>query len=327
LAGTLPSIPLSQQFNINGTPLAGALLYTFAVGTVATPQNTYQDFGLTILNPNPLSADQYGRFPMFYMADGQVHVRATDPSGVVLFDYPTMQVIGPSSGGGGGGSVDPTSVFSSGDIKIRATSEILIGWVKANGTTIGSPTSGASQRGNNDTQNLYTYLWQEYANTKCPVVGGRGVSGLADFQANKTIQVPDWRGMSFAGLDDMGSAAAGRILASNVTSGGGDGPTTPAATGGEANHTLVVAEMARGLVTLTQSPHSHAPNSPSTGYLENLIAAGAIGLAGSGAPAIDVTTAPTTASANANVILTDNGGNGAHNNMPPFVLATIYLKL
>src|SRR6185437_9507603 len=99
MAGTL-NIALTQQFDIDGSPLAGAQLYFFQVGTVATPQNSYQDYGLTILQPNPLVSDQYGRIPMFYLADGQVHVRLTDVNGVVIFDYPTMQVIGPSSGGG-----------------------------------------------------------------------------------------------------------------------------------------------------------------------------------------------------------------------------------
>src|SRR5258708_8365403 len=41
----------------------------------------------------------------------------------------------------------------------------------------------------------------------------------------------------------MGNAPAGRLLASNVTSGGGDTITTPNATGGEANHTQSIAEL------------------------------------------------------------------------------------
>ena len=55
------NIALAQQVNANGIPLAGALLYVYQVGTVATPQNTFQDFGLTIPNPWPLAADSTGR--------------------------------------------------------------------------------------------------------------------------------------------------------------------------------------------------------------------------------------------------------------------------
>ena len=67
---------------------------------------------------------------------------------------------------------------------------------------------------------------------------GRGATALADFNALKPITLPDLRGRSPVGLDDMGAAGAGRILPGNVTSGGGDNQTTPAATGGEANHVL-----------------------------------------------------------------------------------------
>jgi hypothetical protein len=327
MAGTLP-IALTQQFSNTSpaSPLAGALLYFFQAGTVATPQDSFQDFGLTMKNPNPLPADQFGRIPMFYLADGQIHVRLTDSSGIVIFDYPTMQVIGPSSGGGGGGggSVDPTTVASTGDVKFRATSESLTGWVKVNSTTIGSASSGASQRANADTQNLYVYLWGNFTNLHCPVAGGRGASGLADFNANKTIQLPDWRARVLTGLDDMGTSAAGIILASNVTSGGGDGPTTPAARGGEANHTLVVAEAPTGQITaaLTDPGHHHAPLA-GTGFIEQ----GTSGLGALGGTGITFSATTANATTGVSLAVTDHAGNGAHNNCQPFVLGTWHIKL
>ncbi len=315
MAGTLP-ISLAQQLDVNGQPLKGALLYFFQVGTVATPQNSYEDFGLSIQNPNPLSTDAYGRIPMFYLADGQVHVRLVDQYGVVIFDYPTMQVIGPSSGGGGGGGggVDPSSIFQTGDFKWRPTAEVLTGWVKANAQTIGSPSSGATQRANADTQNLFVYLWNSFPNTHCPVSGGRGASGLADFTANKTIGLPDLRGRVLAGLDDMGSTAAGLILTTNVTSGGGDGPTTPAATGGEANHVLAISEAPKGQIGLNDPGHSHT------------YAIGGIGglFAAAGTNAIGT---PSTSTALTGITITDNAGGLAHNNMQPFTLGTFYIHL
>lgn len=258
-AGVIP-FALTQQIDANGRPLAGCLLYIYQVGTTATPQNVFSDFGLTLPLPNPLTCDTTGRLPSFYLADGQVHVRLTDSGGVVKVDVPVMQVVGPSSGGGGGGggSVDPSSVASSGDVKFRPTSEILTGWVKLNGLTIGSATSGATGRANNDTQNLFVYLWTNCPDAHCPVIGGRGGTALADFQANKQLTLLDWRARTPVGLDDMGASAAGRLLASNVTSGGGDGVTTPNATGGEANHTLVVAEMPSHAHTITDPTHTHS---------------------------------------------------------------------
>jgi len=322
MAGTL-NIALAQQFDINGQPLAGAQLYLFAVGTVATPQNSFSDPGLTLQQTWPLVADQYGRIPMFYLADGYVHVRLTDALGVVIFDYPSMLVVGPSSGGGGGGggsSVDPTTIMSTGDFKWRPTSETLAGWVKANGQTIGNATSGASQRANADTQNLFSYLWQNFTNAHCPVVGGRGASAAADFTAGKTIQLPDLRDLSIIGLDDMGNTAKGGLLASNITSGGGDGVTTPAATGGESNHTLVKGEIPTGLHNITDPSHSH-----STTIQQGTGTGGGSGAIPSINPNFPVYFTSTTATTG--ITLTDNAGGGAHNNMSPFMLGTFYIKL
>jgi microcystin-dependent protein len=315
MTGTIP-LALSQQVDIDGQPLAGALLYLFQVGTVATPQNSYADFGMSILNPNPLVADQTGRIPMFWLADGTVHPRLTDATGVVILDIPVMQVLGPSSGSGGGSGVDPTAVASTGDIKFRSTGEILTGWVKLNAQTIGSTTSGASQRANADTQNLFVYLWTNFTNAHCPVNGGRGSTALADFNANKWITLPDWRARTPVGLDDMGNAAAGRLLASNVTSGGGDGPPTPGASGGEANHALITAELAVHAHGVTDPGHTH-------GYVE----ANNYGFAGAGGNPLAEGVAAITSSNISNVTIQTTGSGTAHNNMPPFVLGTFYIKL
>src|SRR6185437_13436948 len=117
--------------------------------------------------------------------------------------------------------------------------ESLTGWVILNGQTIGSATSGASQRANSDTQNLFVYLWTNCAspssNNHCTVVGGLGASALADFQANKKLTLPDLRDRDLAGRDCMGNTCAGGLLTSNILSGGSDTPDTAAAWGGVAN--------------------------------------------------------------------------------------------
>ena len=232
--GVIP-VALAQQSDLNGRPLAGALLYIYQVGTVATPQNSFQDFGLTLPYPWPLRADQLGRIPMFYLANGQVHARLTDASGVVQVrlsepagDRPSLRR--PVQGWGWQGSVDPTTVFGPGDFKWRPTSEALVGWVKANGQSIGTAGCiGCTGRTNTDTQPLYIYLWANCTNAHCPVGTGRGSSAMADFNALKPLTLPDLRGRAPMGLDDMGAAGAGRLLPSNVTSGGGDNQMTPGA--------------------------------------------------------------------------------------------------
>jgi len=53
------------------------------------------------------------------------------------------------------------------------------GFVRANGRTIGSATSGATERANADAQALFEYLWNTDANLA--VSTGRGASSNADW--------------------------------------------------------------------------------------------------------------------------------------------------
>jgi hypothetical protein len=324
-AGSIP-VALAQQSNANGVPLVNCQLYLYVVGTVASPQYAYQDTSLTQVLPWPVTCDTTGRLPMFYLADGSVHVRLTDSAGVVQFDYPSMLVIGPSAGGGGGSTVDPTTIASTGDIKFRPTSEFISGWVKLNGQTIGSAASGASQRANADTQNLFVYLWANCPDAHCPVVGGRGSTALADFNANKKLTLPDWRGRTTAGLDDMGTTAAGILQTKNIT-GAGDTVTTPGGIGGEAVHTLTAAEAAplSFTSTVTDPGHTHGVT---------LSAGSSVWVAGAGGPegqpgsvqntgTISINTAVT----GVTVSTTSNAGGGSHNVMQPFILGTWYEKL
>ena len=82
------------------------------------------------------------------------------------------------------------------------------GWVKENGGTIGSATSGASTRANADTEALFTLLWTQFNNTLLPiqtsggVAGTRGASAAADFAANKRMPLFDSRTRFLRGGDD-----------------------------------------------------------------------------------------------------------------------------
>lgn len=101
-----------------------------------------------------------------------------------------------------------------------ARSEAPAGWVKANGGTIGSPTSAATTRANADTEALFTLLWTQFDNTLLPiqtsagVASTRGGSASADFAANKRLTIPDQRGEFVRGWDDGRGVDAGRALGS-----------------------------------------------------------------------------------------------------------------
>jgi hypothetical protein len=308
--GVIP-VALSQQMNINGTPLAGALLYTYVVGTVSTPQSTFQDSGLSITNPWPLQADQSGRIPMFYMANGSTHVRLTDSTGLVQFDYANMLVIGASSGGGGGGSVDPTTVLSSGDLKVKYGTGLLSGFVRANGLTIGSAVSGATERANADTQNLFIYLYG--ADPNLVVSGGRTGNALNDFNSNKTITLPDWRGRALAALDDMGNVAAGRLTATYF----GTSATVLGASGGSQSQTLITGNLP------PYTPNGSVSTSISGG--SGVIISGSNVAVGGTASGGSLTTLSASSTFTGTAAIGQNST--PFSIIQPMMLATVYLKL
>jgi hypothetical protein len=199
-----------------------------------------------------LAGDNSGRVPMFYLADGSVHVRLTDSGGVVQFDYPSMLVIGPSSGGGGTPpSVDPSTVFQTGDVIWLDGPTFRAGWVRDNGKTISNTGNGGTERSALDCHALFLFLWDTYPDSICPVVGGRGPNAESDW-GSRQITLPDKRGYSPVGDTAMGNADTARLAGAPIVQGNA---TTPGSKLGEASHLLAIGELPThtpsGGVTLT----------------------------------------------------------------------------
>jgi hypothetical protein len=171
-----------------------------------------------------------------FFADGVVKVRITNRLGVQQLVQDNIQVTGASSGGGGGGTVDPTTILQTGWLQPIYGTGVVTGFVRANGRTIGSATSGATERANADTSALFSFLYQD---PNLVVSGGRGASAAADFAANKTIALPDFRGRALAFLDDMGNSAAGRLTSTYF----GTSATVLGAAGGSQNQNLTIANI------------------------------------------------------------------------------------
>ncbi len=74
------------------------------------------------------------------------------------------------------------------------------GYVLGESGTIGSGASGGTARANEDTRRLYYLFWNDWADTEAPVTGGRGASAQADFDADKTLTLPDLRGRMFINI-------------------------------------------------------------------------------------------------------------------------------
>lgn len=334
MAGTI-NLSMSQQFDEYGKPLSGGLLYLIEAGTTATPQSAYQDSDLTIALPNPITLDAAGRIPQFYLADGQIKVRLTDASGVQQLVADNLLVIGPSSGGGGGGGgVDATTVLATGDFKARYGTGALAGFVRANGRTIGSATSGAAERANADTQALFEYLWG--ADSSLSVSGGRGSSANDDWTANKTLTLPDLRGRLLAGLDDMGNTSAGRLT---PVSGGVANSVALGSVGGTSAHQLLTAHLPSHYHSALISDPGHVHSaSANLGSIINGATRGSFysGVGGSATtlyydtPTITVnsnTTGIRVTSSNGLDTTYSTGSDVPHNNVQPTMVVTYYIKL
>lgn len=221
---------------VQANMLGAASVTTAAIANNSLTASKFQNgsvpmSALTNFNtlPSTVTLDAPNQFVPLYNADtaqnevatlSQIASAASFPSGVIL----------PYSG-----VTPPTS------------------WVLCNGGTIGNATSGGTLRANADTINLYTILWNGFANAQLAIQDSagtattRGASALLDFNANKRLPVPDLRGRALFGCDTMGTNAAGRIA--NTGFGGSSTVTNFDGTilgnaGGFDRHTQISAEVA-----------------------------------------------------------------------------------
>ncbi len=203
----------SPIFDQNGQIAAGAQAAFYKAGTTI-PLTVYSDPALTVARAFPVVANATGVFPPVYVPYGDYRVMVLTANATLIYDADGIANPAPPSAGGGGGIVvSADMVPQTGDMiwNPKPAGGPRTGWVRANAQTIGSGVSGATERANNDTQNLYNFLWNNFSDADCPVSGGRGASAVVDWSANKTIATPSMRGLVPVGADDMGGAAAQKI--------------------------------------------------------------------------------------------------------------------
>lgn len=323
-AGTVPGFSLTPQFDELGKVMPGCRLYVIQAGTTQTPQNSYQDAALTILQPNPLVCDASGRIPQFFVSDGTIKLRLTNQAGSQKFVGDNLLVVGASSGGGGGGTVDPTTILQTGDWKIRHGTGVVTGFVRLNGRTVGSATSGATERANADCQALFEYLWNSDSNLV--VSTGRGASANADWVANKTIALPDWRGYALGGLADMGNSATS-VLTSTYF---GSVPTVLGIAGGVQASSILQANLPGVGIPVTVS--GSVSGTLTSGATSVLVSPTVIGFQGGGGSAtVAGATGPIAVSGTLSGGMTGStvalGSGQLYSQMQPTRLTTFYIKL
>ena len=206
-------------------------------------------------------------------------------------------------------------------------------WLLVNGETIGNLSSGADHAAEGY-EDIFIFLWENHADTSCPVSGGRGASAAADFAAGKTLTLPN---------------ACGRAP---IGAGQGEGLTNRSLGGqlGEENHIISSDEGYSHTHTGTShthtlshthigGAHSHQQRYLVTGLLYRTTPSGSNkGLGSDYATAGDT---PLTTSSDGDVVTSgastnttsasgtgntgSSGGGAAHNNMPPSLIVNFII--
>lgn len=205
------------------------------------------------------------------------------------------------------------SPWRTGDGRITLIAAADPGWVMADDGTIGSATSGGSNRANADTAALYAVLWNNVIDTWAPVTGGRGASAVADFAANKSIALTKQLGRAIA-IAGSGSGLTARVLGQNL---GEEGHALTAGEGPSHGHT--------GSGNVSDPGHNHNINEGTTGIAppQAQVIAAQNNLASS-TNAISVSgTGITVPSLNIN----SSGSGTAHNTMQPTGFWNVQIKL
>lgn len=300
-ASLLPNA-LQQFFDVNGNPLSSGTV-AFYIPNTSTFSTTWQDAGETIPNTNPVVLDAAGRAQIY--GYGPYREVVKDVNGNLIWDQVTSSTLGPNTAtaigdGAAVGSVKAFAgitapaqyAFSYGQALSRTTYSALLAAITqtttvtcqngsptitglpdttqipygANvelscviaGTTVLSKTSSTVTLSNNSSVNLNA------AAIFYPFGNGDG---------STTFNVPDLRGLSIAGRDNMGGSAKGTLTSTYF----GTNPDATGATGGNQSFTFIQANLPALTLstTIASGQGSHLHSTP--------FVAGA-SLAGSGSP-------------------------------------------
>lgn len=317
-------VPLSgtQQFDVTSSPpafLNGGQLFVY-LPTTTTCAPAFQNFALTVPHACPITLNSAGRVPAIYAPDGSVRIRILNSASVLQYDEDNVSIVTAASSGSSTPIPDSTQIYATGDVKFVFDDQPQSGFVRLNGRTIGSATSGASERANADTQALFLKLWG-FANIS--VVAGKGATAAADWSANKQLTLPDLRSRLIGAVDDMGGGAVNRMTgigSSNVVGASGG---TEAKTVAQANLPSVSFTNSGIAVADNRTWATSAAVLPSGGAT----APGAGGITAAATSVVTVTSTGGALSVSNQGSAASGGSGTALNILPPAVLLTAYMRL
>jgi microcystin-dependent protein len=185
-----------QAVSSTGAPYSGALLYTYTSGTT-TPVATYSDSTRTTPHANPVVADASGVFPTIYLSDSTTKLVLKTSTGTTI---KTIDPVGELTTATTPLSIPTGAYFPYGGASAPT------GYLLCDGTAYSRSTYSA----------LFAVIGTSYGT-------GDGAT---------TFNVPDLRGRTPFGRDNMGGSDAARIP-SSIT-----GRTSMGGTGGAGQVTL-----------------------------------------------------------------------------------------
>lgn len=265
----LSPVSLTSFFDPNTGAAMQCDLYFYA-GNTLDPIPVYSDAALSVPHTQPLATTGYGRVPPVFigeMADPGYRVRVFNQYSELVEDLDNLPgAVVPDGGGGGEGPVQPDDVhlLKTGDYIFAARNATpREGAVLANGLTLGSATSPATGRANDDAHDLFVHLWGADLFDLLPVLPARGASAEGDWLANKVITLPNLQCVPLIGMDAMGVAATNRLVNVPMISG------TAAqlfAYGGAARVTLDATGLPAHTHGVTDAGHIHVVTIPAHGH-------------------------------------------------------------
>lgn len=224
-----------------GSGTAASAEVRTSVGTMVL-STTWTSFNVSLTVPD-VAGKSIGTVGL-QTDDDALYIQIEMPLGVpadVLFTKPALYL----------GTIDPDQDFEdydqidsitqtarTGDIKTSLLSSAPNGWVAMNDGSIGNVSSGATNRANKDTFQLYKTIWDGVLDAWAPVSTGRGATAQADFIAGKTLTLPRSLGRALAGAGS-GSGLTARVLGEYT---------------GEETHTLTIPEMPAHTHTVASGP-------------------------------------------------------------------------
>lgn len=148
------------------------------------------------------------------------------------------------------------------------------GWILHDDGTIGGASSGASNRANEDTYDLFLQIWDAYSDSLAPVSTGRGASAAADFAADKRIALP----LAESRIIGVAGSGSGLTTRSNGAKVGAETHSLSAAQSGlkahnhpEIGNAVGAGTSGGGIATTISAAATTGNNTTSSGSAHNIM--------------------------------------------------------